>query len=153
MESTFRITFSPDHDLLTTYPEGFLKRTEVSNWVNVAFVPFTAFMLLSFALLPTKWTHRHFLSVCLSLAILCMQIAFIIPLGAKPEQCYNGITPNDMHSDLTCAFTGAFLLFGGWGVIIWSKLLPASPLAYNTNVNPLQAFSGLSLFIYTSAGI
>lgn len=105
------------------YLEGFLERTEVSNWVNVALVPFTVFMLLSFAVLPTKWTHRHFLSVCLSLAILSMQIGFIIPLGAKPEQCYNGITPNDMNSDLTCAFTGAFILFGGWGVIIWSMFL------------------------------
>lgn len=102
------------------YLEGFLERTEVSNYINVALVPFTLFMLISFAFLPSKWTHRNFLSVSLSLAILCMQIAFIIPLGAEPEQCYNGITPNDMHSDLTCAFTGAFILFGGWGVIIWS---------------------------------
>jgi hypothetical protein len=49
-----------------------------------------------------------------------LQIAFIIPLGAKPEQCYNAITPNDMHSDLSCAFSGSLLLFGGWMVVIWS---------------------------------
>jgi hypothetical protein len=48
------------------------------------------------------------------------QLAFIIPLGAKPEQCYNAITPHDMHSDLSCAFSGSFLLFGGWMVVIWS---------------------------------
>lgn len=48
------------------------------------------------------------------------QIAFIIPLGAKPEQCYNAITPNDMYSNLSCAFSGAFLLFGGWLVVMWS---------------------------------
>lgn len=48
------------------------------------------------------------------------QIAFIIPLGAKPQQCYNDITPNDMYSNLSCAFSGSFLLFGGWLVIMWS---------------------------------
>lgn len=51
-----------------------------------------------------------------------MQIAFIIPLGAKPKQCYNEITPNDMHSSLSCAFSGALLLFGGWMVVVWSFL-------------------------------
>lgn len=49
-----------------------------------------------------------------------MQIAFIIPLGTKPDQCYNEITPNDMHSSLSCAFTGALLLFGGWVVVVFS---------------------------------
>lgn len=48
------------------------------------------------------------------------QIAFIIPLGAKPDQCYNAITPNDMYSNLSCAFSGSLLLFGGWLVVIWS---------------------------------
>ncbi|CAI7641081.1 unnamed protein product [Penicillium glandicola] len=47
-------------------------------------------------------------------------VAFIIPLGAKPDQCYNSITPNDMRSDLSCAFSGSLLLFGGWLVVIWS---------------------------------
>lgn len=48
-----------------------------------------------------------------------MKIAFLIPLAAKPQQCYNQITPNDMKSDLTCAFSGAFLLFGGWTAVMW----------------------------------
>ncbi|KAJ5470765.1 hypothetical protein N7530_008122 [Penicillium desertorum] len=47
-------------------------------------------------------------------------LAFIIPLGAKPDQCHNAITPNDMRSDLSCAFSGSLLLFGGWLVVIWS---------------------------------
>lgn len=51
-----------------------------------------------------------------------MQIAFIIPLGVKPDQCYNQITPNDMHSSLSCAFTGSLLLLGGWMVVVWSML-------------------------------
>lgn len=46
-------------------------------------------------------------------------MGFIIPLGAKPDQCFNNITPHDMHSDKTCALSGAFLLLGGWGAAMW----------------------------------
>lgn len=48
-----------------------------------------------------------------------VQLAFIIPLGTKPNQCFNEITPNDMKSNGSCAISGAFLLFGGWAVVIW----------------------------------
>ncbi|KAI9866508.1 MAG: hypothetical protein M1813_001059 [Trichoglossum hirsutum] len=48
-----------------------------------------------------------------------MQVAFIIPLITRPAQCINSITPNDMQSSLSCAFSGAFLLGGGWCVVIW----------------------------------
>ena len=48
-------------------------------------------------------------------------MGFIIPLGAAPPQCYNAITPNDMFTNMTCAFSGAFLLAGGWAAIVWSK--------------------------------
>lgn len=51
-----------------------------------------------------------------------MQVAFIVPLGTKPDMCYDGITPNDMYTDLSCAFTGALLLFGGIAVVTWSLL-------------------------------
>jgi hypothetical protein len=33
--------------------------------------------------------------------------------------CYDAITPNDMHSDLTCAFSGALLLWGGMASVCW----------------------------------
>jgi hypothetical protein len=47
------------------------------------------------------------------------KLGFIIPLGAKPEQCFNAITPNDMNSSRTCAVSGAFLIAGGWCCIAW----------------------------------
>jgi hypothetical protein len=50
---------------------------------------------------------------------LCPKLAFIVPLAAKPEQCFNEITPNDMRSSGSCAISGAFLLFGGWAAVIW----------------------------------
>jgi hypothetical protein len=33
--------------------------------------------------------------------------------------CYDAITPNDMHSDLSCAFSGALLLWGGMASVCW----------------------------------
>jgi 7 transmembrane receptor (Secretin family) len=40
-------------------------------------------------------------------------------LGSKPDQCFNAITPNDMRSNTSCAFSGAFILFGGWAAVMW----------------------------------
>lgn len=93
------------------------------------------FLLLSYAVLPVKWSHRHYLNVAFTIGICCMQvgaqvildrsqltsqIAFIIPLGTEPTKCHNEITPNNMYSDMSCAWTGALLLFGGWVVVVWS---------------------------------
>jgi len=46
-------------------------------------------------------------------------MGFIIPLGARPEQCFDAITPNDMHTSRTCALSGAFILAGGWCAVMW----------------------------------
>lgn len=45
----------------------------------------------------------------------------MIPLGAKPDQCQDSITPNNMYSDLSCALSGAFALAGGFGAIMWGR--------------------------------
>ncbi|OJD09929.1 hypothetical protein AJ78_08853 [Emergomyces pasteurianus Ep9510] len=102
------------------YPDEFISKTEVANWIAVVIFTLNCLLLLSFAVLPVKWTHRHYLSVCLTLGIVFMELSFIVALAAKPNQCLNAITPNDMKSDLACAFTGSLIIFGGWGVIIWS---------------------------------
>lgn len=51
-----------------------------------------------------------------------IQIPFIIPLGTKPDQCHDAITPNDMTTSLSCAFTGFILLYGGVAVVTWCLL-------------------------------
>ncbi|KAF6230073.1 hypothetical protein HO133_004412 [Letharia lupina] len=79
-------------------------------------------LLLSFIVLPVQKTNRHYLTIGLVVAICFLQLGFIIPLGVEPEQCYDAITPNDMYSDMTCAFSGAFLLFGGFAAILWGFL-------------------------------
>lgn len=58
-----------------------------------------------------------------------MKLGFIVPLGVQPEQCHDAITPNDMYSNLTCAFSGATLLAGGFATISWGT--HETPRAYN----------------------
>jgi len=101
------------------YPDNFKTVTNSASWINVGGMVCSVFLLLSFALLPVEKTHRHYLSVCLAVAIVIMQLGFIIPLAAKPEACFNAITPHGMDSSLTCAFSGAMLLAGGWCGVMW----------------------------------
>ena len=53
---------------------GFIQRTQVANWLNVAAMVATMFCLLSFFILPVKWTHRHYLSICLAIAVAFMEV-------------------------------------------------------------------------------
>lgn len=52
----------------------FETRTSIANWVNVAALVFSLFLLASFAILPVKWTHRHYLGVCLTIAVVFMEV-------------------------------------------------------------------------------
>ncbi|KXG50275.1 uncharacterized protein PGRI_062420 [Penicillium griseofulvum] len=102
------------------YETDLADKIAVTSWISVAILPLCVFLLVSYAVLPVKWSHRHYLSVCFTVGICFMQVAFIIPLGAKPEECHNAITPNDMRSNLSCAFSGSLLLFGGLFIVVWS---------------------------------
>lgn len=46
-------------------------------------------------------------------------MGFLIPLGANPQQCFDAVTPNDMHTSIVCALSGTFLLLGGWASLMW----------------------------------
>ncbi|KAL8682425.1 MAG: hypothetical protein Q9186_001546 [Xanthomendoza sp. 1 TL-2023] len=104
------------------YSDNFETLPKVSNWLNVTGMVCTASLLVSFFVLPIERTSRHYLNVCFIVAVCILQLGFIIPLGAQPEQCHDAITPNDMISDLTCAFSGACLLAGGFAAISWGFL-------------------------------
>lgn len=58
------------------------------------------------AILPVRATRRSYLNVVLLVGIMLLELGFIIPLARQPQQCYNAITPNDMYSSTTCAFSG-----------------------------------------------
>ena len=76
-------------------------------------------MLLTYLVLPTQQTRSHYLSICLVISVMFIALGFTIPLGARPEQCYNEITPNDMYSSTECAWSGAFIIAGGLCAAMW----------------------------------
>lgn len=104
------------------YSDDFNTIPKAANWLNVAGMVCSVLLLISFVVLPVQRTNRHYLTIGLVVAICFLQLGFIIPLGANPEQCHDAITPNDMYSDMTCALSGAFLLFGGFAAIMWGFL-------------------------------
>ncbi|GAB7347449.1 hypothetical protein MBLNU459_g4365t1 [Dothideomycetes sp. NU459] len=102
-----------------TYADNFKTYNTLAQWLNVVGCALISFMLISYLVLPLAKTRSHYLSICLIVALLFINLGFIIPLGAKPEQCYNEITPNDMYSSNACAWSGAFLVAGGLSGAVW----------------------------------
>lgn len=45
----------------------------------------------------------------------------IVPLGTKPDMCFDAITPNDMYTSQSCAWSGALLLAGAMGIVSWGE--------------------------------
>lgn len=118
--------------------KGFKTWGRISESFNALSVAIVLFLLISYIFLPVEKSRRHYLSVCLVIGIGLLsvskphprlegaptdrpQLGFVVPLAAQPEQCYNEITPNDMYSNLTCAWSGAFIISGSLTTGMWSK--------------------------------
>ncbi|KHO00013.1 GPCR, family 2-like protein [Metarhizium album ARSEF 1941] len=93
--------------------------TVVANWVAAVSVICCVYLLASWAVLPVDKTSRHYLSLCLTFAVLLMNLGFVIPLAARPDQCYDQITPHSMSSSKICGTSGSLLLLGGWSGVMW----------------------------------
>jgi hypothetical protein len=104
------------------YPESFHTVSTVTNWIAAAGSVCCVFLLVSWAFLPVEKTNRHYLSMCLTLAVLLMNLGFVVPLAAQPDQCHDEITPNSMQTSAVCGASGALLMFGGWGGVMWAFL-------------------------------
>ncbi|TQV97196.1 hypothetical protein V2A60_000176 [Cordyceps javanica] len=104
------------------YPDSFETVGTVANWVATASSLCCLYLLLSWALLPVDKTNRHYLSICLTLAVLLMNMGFVVPLAARPAQCYDRITPHGMHTSNVCGASGALLILGGWSGVMWAFL-------------------------------
>ncbi|KAF4314014.1 hypothetical protein GTA08_BOTSDO01770 [Botryosphaeria dothidea] len=107
----------PVYDYL--YKDDFKDLTDAAAWVHVAGFILGGFLLISMLVLPVRATRRSFLNIILLVGIMLLELGFIIPLARQPEQCYNAITPNDMHTSTLCAFSGAFAAFGGMTLVTW----------------------------------
>lgn len=57
------------------YPDNFDTITYSADWINVAGMVCSMFLLISFAFLPVGKTHRHYLSICLAIATVMMQVS------------------------------------------------------------------------------
>ncbi|TKA72466.1 hypothetical protein B0A49_06228, partial [Cryomyces minteri] len=107
------------HAMTMGNDRGFKTWTKAAEWINVVGLVLLSFMLLSYIVLPAQSTRSHYLSVCLVVAVAMITIGFVIPLGAQPTQCFNEITPNDMFSSMTCAWSGAMLVAGALTTTMW----------------------------------
>ncbi|KAL1954512.1 hypothetical protein VTO42DRAFT_1123 [Malbranchea cinnamomea] len=124
------------------YPHQYRTISRVANWLAVVFFALNSLILISYVFLPPKITGRHYLNALMITGIMLMALSFIVSLGAQPQECYNEITPNDMKSDIACAFSGALILFGAWATIVWSFFRTLSlHLQICWDVVPGKAFS------------
>ncbi|KAL1642618.1 hypothetical protein SLS58_005389 [Diplodia intermedia] len=103
----------------TMMDPDFKGMTDGAAWVHVLGFILCGFLLISMAILPVSATRRTFLNIILLVGIMLLELGFIIPLARQPEQCHNAITPNDMNTSTTCAFSGAFAAFGGMTLVTW----------------------------------
>ncbi|EPS42929.1 hypothetical protein H072_3053 [Dactylellina haptotyla CBS 200.50] len=103
------------------YPDNFNNIVDAVAYVNIVSIVTCLFMLLSYWVLPTTQTHRHYLSVSLCVAVIIMESSFIVGMATKDKdhKCINDITPYDMASSVPCALSGTFILLGGWCVVMW----------------------------------
>ncbi|KIW07664.1 uncharacterized protein PV09_01604 [Verruconis gallopava] len=130
------------------YPQSFTIWYRVSEAISAVGLAMCVFLLLSWAILPPNKTRRHYLSVCLTLGVVLEALAFVIPLAVRPKQCYDQITPNDMYTSLTCAWSGAFIVGGGLIVVVWTFMRALSMhLQICWDIVPGQ------MFFYVSQGV
>ncbi|PNY20672.1 Uncharacterized protein TCAP_07326, partial [Tolypocladium capitatum] len=104
------------------YPDSFNTLTTAADWVATVSAICCVYLLASFAALPVDKTNRHYLSVCFAFGIFLMNLGFVIPLVAQPDQCFDKITPHSMHTSKVCGASATFLLLGGWCGVMWSFL-------------------------------
>ncbi|KAG5929011.1 hypothetical protein E4U42_007438 [Claviceps africana] len=101
------------------YPDSFGIMTTAANWVAAASAICCVYLLISWAALPIEKTNRHYLSVCLTLGVLLMNLGFVVPMATQSEQCYDSITPHSMLSSKLCGLSGSLLILGGWCGVVW----------------------------------
>lgn len=101
------------------YPESFNTLGLVAEWIAVVSTILCGGLLLSWAVLPVEKTSRHYLSVCLTSAVMLMNMGFVVPLAGRPDECADAITPHSMKSNSVCAASGSFLILGGWAGVMW----------------------------------
>lgn len=79
------------------------------------------FLLCTYLIGWKSHVIQQYWAIGLTVSISLATIAFMIPLSVLPDLCYDSITPNNLHTDVACALSGAMLELGAMGVMVWSK--------------------------------
>ncbi|KAL3478511.1 hypothetical protein BJX99DRAFT_104714 [Aspergillus californicus] len=91
---------------------------DIVPWIGLAVLVLMIISGLTYIVLPTSDTQRHYLTSSPLMGFIFMSIAFIIPLGPSVEYCHDAITPNYWLSDNSCAASGSLILYGVWVLVI-----------------------------------
>lgn len=67
-----------------TYPDSFQTMSLAADWISVVSTACCAFLLLSWTFLPVEKTHRHYLSICLTVAVVLMNVSSLTTM------CFQG---------------------------------------------------------------
>ncbi|KIM93696.1 hypothetical protein OIDMADRAFT_184664 [Oidiodendron maius Zn] len=100
------------------YSDGFDGKMLVAGWCAIAIIVSMVVMALTYTVLPTSATGRHYLTTVPMIGFILVPTAYIVPLSRAPNQCHDTITPNDHRSDRMCAATASLLMGGIWVVVI-----------------------------------
>ncbi|KAF1989662.1 hypothetical protein K402DRAFT_326001 [Aulographum hederae CBS 113979] len=101
------------------YPDDFTSWYRASEWVNVASLVFLLILLITITFVHKDYSKRTYLSTCLIIAVAIESLGFAVGLATKPNQCFNEITPNDMYTSMSCAWSGALICCGGLAISTW----------------------------------
>lgn len=103
-------------------PTEFNTGLRIAYWLNVPSLVCITLILITFAVLPSRLSHSHYLSVGLCVSLIILDLSFIVPLGTRPDMCFNDITPRDQYSSLSCAWSGALFIAGTLLATVWILL-------------------------------
>lgn len=115
------------------YSDDFAVKARSANTIAIIALILEAFVLLTYMTLPEEEHHQDYLSVGLTISLMLVAAAFIAPLATSLEPCHNAITPNDFHTNATCAVSGMLLEIGAMGCVVWSPRLSHTSMHVPTN--------------------
>lgn len=71
--------------ILTTVAIDAVRKTDIAGWISIAMLCLCVFLLVSYAVLPVKWSHRHYLNVSFTIGICLMQVGWLTPSAAQTD--------------------------------------------------------------------
>lgn len=112
------------------YSDGFPLKIRVASGLAILSLLGSTFAFCTTAYLPASQTNQDYMGVRLFACLIMISLAFVIPLGTDPDTCQDAITPNNWHTDASCAVTGSLLILGTTGAAFWSEPTPALSNSY-----------------------